>query len=311
MPISQHKPSPTLQGIAMFKMLKQSQHALRSLFRFLSFDFRHDFFFINVQIDSSSMFLTITSTIRLSLVRFYWLKTLSCVFLLVSFQPFFFRFNFCSSPIFFLSTIAAFLSFCFVFFSSSIPFVGFSCPISPPTQFFIACISLATLSPSPHFFLLSSFSFSVSLSPITFSPSHLTSYPVFFFLSLSRERKSALLILPPIQCFFSCLCLKRENQPFSSYLLSSLFFFLSLSRERKSALLILPPIQSFFSCLCLKREKSALLILPPIQSFFSCLCLERENQPFSPSFLLSSHSFLAYPCDVGMSGCRNHRIGER
>ena len=179
----------------MFEMFKQ--FPAYSAFQLLSFAFILFFFFLllaplfhlfsllffSIQLDSTSIFLTTTASILLSPVQFYWLKTLSCLFLSVSFNLSSFAsiFNFCSSPIFFLSSTSS-PSFCL--YSFPVPFLSPHLLASAISCILLFPSNLSSLSITPSFLLLPSLNF-LSISPMTFSPSHLISYPVFLFLSIS------------------------------------------------------------------------------------------------------------------------------
>ena len=127
------------------------------------------FFFVILQ-HSARLYLILTTTasILLSPIQFYWLKTLSCLFLSVSFNLSSFAsiFNFFSSPIFFLSSTSS-PSFCL--YSFPVPFLSphllasaISCILFFPSNF-------SSLSITPSFLLLPSLNF-LSISPMTFSP---------------------------------------------------------------------------------------------------------------------------------------------
>ena len=203
-----------------------------TFFRFLPpYDFRHH------------------SWIPPSLVQFCSLKTLPCIFLVVSLQLCFYRFylqfvtllslqffKFCSSPVFFRRQQVFFSSFCLYSFLLS---VSFSCKLYP--LFFLSLsfhlyLSLhrrSTLLPTFHliqfFFLIFPVFLSTHLS-FGFQPFFsFFYYPVFLFLSLSplTFSPSSHLFSYPVFLFLSLSPLTFSP---SSHLFSyPVFLFLSLS----------------------------------------------------------------------------------
>ena len=82
--------------------------------------------FFSIHLDSSSIFLTTTSSIPLSPIQFYWLKTLSSLFQSVSFHAFFLslQFSVFACPQFSSQAAALFHLFaCILFLLQSFPFV--------------------------------------------------------------------------------------------------------------------------------------------------------------------------------------------